>query len=149
MRRFNILTSRLKVNWGKAILTCLWTFVNWSKLFSKKAIFCFCAWLPPSSSVSVSALVWGGERPQRVSHPNNVLQIHVFSHVRSMMGDILQMSKAHVTWHDMTWHDTTRNETARHDIAYKYHHMHVPWHRKTKGKNWRCVLWIKMKIQVR
>ena len=41
-----------------AVLTCLWTFVSWSKLFSKKAIFCFCAWLPPSSSESVSELVW-------------------------------------------------------------------------------------------
>ena len=31
---------------------CLWTFVNCSRLFSKKEIFCFCANDPPSSSLS-------------------------------------------------------------------------------------------------
>lgn len=32
--------------------SCLCTFVSWSRLFSRKLIFCFCASEPPSSSLS-------------------------------------------------------------------------------------------------
>ena len=54
-----------KLRYDLKPLTCLWTFVSWSKLFSKKAIFCFCAWLPPSSSVSVSTLVWKNKQTSK------------------------------------------------------------------------------------
>lgn len=37
-------------------LTCLWTFVSCSRLFSRKEIFCFWEWAPPLSSGSNSAL---------------------------------------------------------------------------------------------
>lgn len=40
----------------KILKTCLWTLVSCSRLFSRKIIFCFCARLPPDSSVSNSAL---------------------------------------------------------------------------------------------
>ena len=53
-------------------LTCLWTFVSWSKLFSKKAIFCFCAWLPPSSSVSVSTLVWKNKQTNKQTERKSI-----------------------------------------------------------------------------
>lgn len=103
--RLYTLTSRLKVKWRKAILTCLWTFVSWSKLFSKKAIFCFCAWLPPSSSASVSTLVWGWERPQRVRHPNNVRQCHVFDTCGVRW-------RIQYNWTIQTWQDMKQCEVA-------------------------------------
>lgn len=38
------------------IVTCLWTFVSWSRLFSRKEIFCFWVMYPPLSSGSICAL---------------------------------------------------------------------------------------------
>ena len=38
-------------------LTCLWTFVSWSKLFSRNVIFCFCEALPLVSVSSSSFLL--------------------------------------------------------------------------------------------
>ena len=119
VRRLYILTSRLKVKWRKAILTCLWTFVSWSKLFSKKAIFCFCAWLPPSSSASVSTLVWGWERPQGVRHPNNVRQCHVFDTCGVRW-------RIYYKWTMQTWQDMKQCQVASRK------HASIEWNYRTE-----------------
>ena len=84
MRRKCSLCSQGNLNWNwnsKKLrynlkpLTCLWTFVSWSKLFSKKAIFCFCAWLPPSSSVSVSTLVWKNKQTNKQTNKQKDSQL--------------------------------------------------------------------------
>ena len=51
LRRFSSLGNSQRKS-ALSRTSCLWTLVNWSKLFSRKEIFCRCAAEPPSSDTS-------------------------------------------------------------------------------------------------
>lgn len=54
------------------ILTCLWTFVSWSRLFSRKEIFCFWVQDPPLSSGSISELCREDNEEEKINYRKQI-----------------------------------------------------------------------------